>query len=201
MPSLADILQPPKRRPPNTAPAAPKAPRQSKLAKEHSISAAQESEIREAFALFSKPDPDASSKAKNPPQVIPTSAIRRALTALGAPPASAAELAELTEAVDPDGEGHARYENFVAIAALKLHARTDEARADEVAAAFLLFTRGGSERISLQTLKRVARELKENVDEQLLKDMITEANGGAGVGAGVSMEEFEEVMRRAGVFR
>ena len=137
--------------------------------------------------------------------MLPTSTLRRALAALGTPSSSPAELAELTDAIDPESEGHASYENFVAVAALKLHARTDEAARGEVEAAFGLFTRGGrgeeGERITLGTLRRVARELKEEVDEQVLKDMITEANGGAGVGAGVGMEEFEEVMKRAGVFR
>jgi len=37
--------------------------------------------------------------------------------------------------------------------------------------------------------------------EGVLRDMILEANGGAGVGKGVGREEFEGVMRRAGVFR
>ena len=92
----------------------------------------------------------------------------------------------------------------MAIAALKLHARTDEAAKGEVEAAFRLFTRGGGgegEEITLHTLRRVAKELKEDVDDQVLKDMIIEANGGAGVGTGVALDEFEEVMRRAGVFR
>lgn len=43
--------------------------------------------------------------------------------------------------------------------------------------------------------------LKEDVDEELLKDMILEANGGAGVARGVKMDEFDGVMRRAGVWR
>ena len=91
----------------------------------------------------------------------------------------------------------------MAVAALQLHARTDEAARGEVEAAFELFTRSGreGERITLGTLRRVARELKEEVDEQVLKDMIAEANGGAGLAAGVGVEEFEAVMRRAGVFR
>jgi hypothetical protein len=50
-------------------------------------------------------------------------------------------------------------------------------------------------------LKRVAKVLKEDVEEDLLKDMILEANGGAGVGQGVEKDEFEGVMRRAGVWR
>ena len=53
----------------------------------------------------------------------------------------------------------------------------------------------------MATLKRVARMLKEDVDENVLRDMILEANGGAGVGKGVEKEEFEGVMRRANVWR
>lgn len=43
--------------------------------------------------------------------------------------------------------------------------------------------------------------LKEDVDEELLKDMILEANGGTGVARGVRVDEFDEVMRNAGVWR
>jgi len=39
------------------------------------------------------------------------------------------------------------------------------------------------------------------VGEELLRDMILEANGGAGVGRGVKKDEFDGVMRRAGVWR
>ena len=47
----------------------------------------------------------------------------------------------------------------------------------------------------------LARELKEEgVGDELLKDMILEANGGAGVNAGVTMEQFRDVLGRAGVF-
>lgn len=79
----------------------------------------------------------------------------------------------------------------------------------EIDEAFRLFVGGGGERgdndrdevITLGALRRVARELKEDVAEGLLRDMILEANGGAGVGKGVKKIEFEAVMRRAGVFR
>jgi len=50
-------------------------------------------------------------------------------------------------------------------------------------------------------LKRVAASLKENVNDDLLRDMILEANGGAGVGKGVGRDDFVEVMRRAGVWK
>lgn len=56
--------------------------------------------------------------------------------------------------------------------------------------------------ITLAHLKRVATILKEeSVTEELLRDMILEANGGGGVGKGVRREEFDGVMRRAGVWR
>jgi hypothetical protein len=52
---LTSTAMPPKRR---SAPAdAPARPRPSKLAREHNISAREESEIREAFTLFSVPSP------------------------------------------------------------------------------------------------------------------------------------------------
>ena len=49
-------------------------------------------------------------------------------------------------------------------------------------------------------LKRVARELKEDISDEMLRGMILEANGGAGVNKGVGLDDFEGVMRRAGVF-
>lgn len=53
----------------------------------------------------------------------------------------------------------------------------------------------------MATLKRVAKALKEEINEEVLKDMILEANGGVGVKQGVNKDEFEGIMRRAGVWR
>lgn len=39
------------------------------------------------------------------------------------------------------------------------------------------------------------------MDEEVLKDMILEANGGAGVARGVELAEFDGVMKNAGVWR
>ncbi|KAI4140637.1 MAG: hypothetical protein LQ340_007836, partial [Diploschistes diacapsis] len=173
--------------------------RQSKLAKENNISAAEELEIKEAFSLFASPHPDYPSIKEG---AIPASAVRRVLAALGTPPSSSEELQELLEAVDPDDSGFVPYDHFIAIAALKLNNRSDDDRREEVEAAFTLFTGGsGEEKITISALRRVARELKEEVDDQLLKDMINEANGGSGLHHGVGLFEFEGVMKRAGVFK
>ncbi|KAI0502975.1 hypothetical protein F5B22DRAFT_631105 [Xylaria bambusicola] len=181
--------------------------RQSKLAKEHNISAREEREIKEAFALFAEPM-DGEKEG-----VIPTKDVRRAMVALGLPP-SKAELKEFLSIMDPDDDGHATYEPFLAICALKLHARADGDGPDsaEVDEAFRLFTGAGGnanpgvgdaavELLTLAHLKRIAMTLKQDVDEALLRDMVLEANGGAGVGRGVSKAEFEEVMRRAGAWK
>ena len=105
--------------------------------------------------------------------------------------------------LDPEDEGHTTYEPFLAVAALKIRAKDSggEVREAEVEEGFRLFTEGGEGPIRMGDLERVARLLKEDVDEQVLKDMILEANGGRGVGAGVDREGFKEVMERAGVFR
>jgi hypothetical protein len=78
---LIVCLQPAKRRPPEPAETstAPKT-RQSKLAKEHNISGAEENEIKEAFALFS--EPHEGEKVG----VIPISDVRRAMMYSSQPP-------------------------------------------------------------------------------------------------------------------
>jgi Ca2+-binding EF-hand superfamily protein len=179
------------------AAAVPKAPqkRRSKLAKENDITADEESEIQEAFTLFA--DPNAGSDSRE--GVIKSSDVRRCLIALNAPPKDNAELAELLETVDPDETGWVSYEHFVAIAALKLHAKHEdpEEMSEEVLRAYRLFTRGEEREINLNDLRRVARDLREEVPDNVLKDMIREATGG-GLG-GVGVEDFESVMKRAGV--
>lgn len=136
-------------------------------------------------------------------------------SALGIPPKDKSELSEYVSILDPEDEGFATYPSFVAICALKLHARdaTSDAHLREVDEAFALFLGGSAQMIhnkagepvetpiTMAHLRRVAAVLKEEVSDDLLRDMILEANGGAGVGRGVKKDEFESVMRRAGVWR
>lgn len=70
---------------------------------------------------------------------------------------------------------------------------------EEVEKAFRLFTGGGDGPIRLDDLRRVAEDLKEEVTEEQLRDMMEEASSGA-LGRGVSLRDFEGVMRKAGVF-
>ena len=189
---------PPKRKqPPTTSSASkPAQRRRSKLAKENNITADEEDEIQEAFALFAIQNSDQDSKET----VIATNDVRRALIALNAPPTDNAELQEILETVDPETSGWVSYEHFIAVAALKLKSKHEdpEGMNVEVLEAYNLFTKGQEREINLSDLRKVAKELREDVPENVLRDMIREATGG-GLG-GVGKEEFEGVMRRAGVF-
>lgn len=65
---------------------------------------------------------------------------------------------------------------FLEVAALKLKSRDTR---EEVENAFRLFTGGGEGPITLEDLRRIAKELKEEVTEEQLGDMIAEAVGSA----------------------
>ncbi|KAI9846983.1 MAG: hypothetical protein M1837_003339 [Sclerophora amabilis] len=215
--------------PTTTTSKSPTAPRPSKLARENNISAAEEAEIKEAFQLFATTtadDDDDNDDEQQEEEVMAIEDVRRALIALNLPPSDKQEMREILETLDPTDTGSVGYAPFVSVCALKLHARTQaddrDAQREEIEAAFGLFLGGGggaaaaksggggagggtrrSDVITMAHLRRVARELKEDekIGEEGLRDMILEANGGAGVGKGVSVEDFENVMRRAGVFR
>jgi Ca2+-binding EF-hand superfamily protein len=120
--------------------------------------------------------------------------------ALGLTPSSSEELQSILSAADPTFTGYVPYAPFLSVAAAKLRSRSDDAMSAEVDSAFQLFTRGTDGPITMGHLRRIAREMKEDLDDALLRDMILEANGGAGVDAGVSLEQFHEIMQRAGVF-
>ncbi|KAL5046117.1 hypothetical protein BDW71DRAFT_71125 [Aspergillus fruticulosus] len=190
-------MPPKKRSAPSISSSAPKKARQSKLAKENDISGEEENEIKEVFHIFSQSNEEFPNEKEG---VIAREDVRKALVALGLTPSSPKELQSILSAVDPTATGYVPYAPFLSVAAAKLRSRSDDAMFAEVDSAFQLFTRGTGGPIKLGHLRRIARELKEDLGDTLLRDMILEANGGAGVDAGVSLEQFHEVMQRAGVF-
>ena len=127
------------------------------------------------------------------------------------------EIASILSTIDPLNTGFVPFEPFLSYAAIAIHSKDDdededededgeayqeESNVEEVRAAYKLFTHGGPGPITLAHLRRVAKELREEVPDDLLKDMIREANGGvhnkSAVG-GVGLDEFESVMKRAGM--
>lgn len=127
------------------------------------------------------------------------------------------EVPSILSTIDPLDTGFVDFIPFISYAAIALHSKDDgsdedqedddefheESNEQEVRAAYKLFTHGGNGPITLAHLKRVAKELREDIPDEVLKDMIREANGGTkGKGrdvGGVGLEEFESVMKRAGL--
>ncbi|KAK5442675.1 hypothetical protein LTS15_010882 [Exophiala xenobiotica] len=186
-----------------TPASAPK-PRRSKLAKESEITAEQETEIKEAWNLFRLDDVDEYEDEKE--GVIRTGEVKDALRAQGLAPKSQTEMQDFIETLDPDSSGYVTYPHFLALCAIQMKSKTDEAKDEEVETAFNLFSPGQGlpnhePVIRLQELRKVAKTLKEDLSDDVLKAMILEANGGQGVGKGVNMEDFRAVLTRAGVFQ
>lgn len=126
--------------------------------------------------------------------------------AQGLAPRSNAQMHEFIETLDPDSSGYVTYPHFLALCALQLKSKTDESKDEEVHAAFNLFhpgpgVAGDGQVIRLHDLRAVARTLKEDVSDDVLRAMILEANGGKGVGRGVGVEDFRAILTRAGVFQ
>ncbi|OCT45426.1 Centrin-1 [Cladophialophora carrionii] len=178
--------------------------RRSKLAKDNDITAEEEAEIKEAWNLFRLEDVEGYEGEKE--GVLRTSNVQHVLRAQGLAPKNEADMQEFIETLDPESEGYVTYPHLLALCAIQLKSKTDETKVEEVETAFNLFhpSQGtGSEEqvIRLQDLRAVAKVLKEDVSDDVLRAMILEANGGKGVGSGVNMEDFRAVMTRARVFQ
>lgn len=147
--------------------------------------------------------------------------MRRCLISLNLGP-DRSELPSILSTIDPLNTGFVPFEPFLGYAAIAIHSKDNDEEDDddeengaygeredgygrneeEVRSAYKLFTHGTPGPITLAHLRRVAKELREEVPDELLKDMIREANGASRSKAnpgGVSLEEFEGIMKRAGV--
>ncbi|KAH9871210.1 hypothetical protein IAQ61_005389 [Plenodomus lingam] len=169
-----------------------------------------------AFGLFAVKHPEHEASEEG---VLRRDDVRRCLISLNLAP-DRSEVPGILSTIDPLNTGFVEFVPFFAYTAIAMHSKeegseeeeddeeykggiTDESHADEVNSAYKLFTHGGSGPITLAHLRRVAKELREDVSDDILKDMILEANGGVkgknrDVG-GVSLEEFESVIKRAGL--
>lgn len=125
-------------------------------------------------------------------------------------------MPSILSTIDPLNTGFVSFVPFLSYTAIAIHSKDqgsdeddeedeyrEESNAEEVKAAYRLFTHGTAGPITLAHLRRVSKELREDVPDDVLKDMILEANGGVkGQGkeaGGVSLEDFESVMKRAGL--
>ncbi|KAL6781515.1 DLE2 [Auxenochlorella protothecoides x Auxenochlorella symbiontica] len=144
----------------------------------------QRQEIREAFDLF---DTDGSG-------TIDTRELKVAMRALGFEPKKE-EVKKLVADFDKDGSGLIDYEEFLQVMTTKMGERDGK---EEIIKAFRLFDDDETGKISFKNLKRVAKELGENITDEELQEMIDEADrDGDGE---VNEEEFFRIMKKTSLF-
>lgn len=140
----------------------------------------QKADIKEAFDLF---DPDGTGK-------IATRELKVAIRALGFEP-TREEIRKLIANVDPEGLGKLSFDEFLDLMSVKMGEKDSK---DEVLKAFKLFDDDNTGKITFKNLKRVAKELGENLTDEELQEMIEEADrDGDGE---ISQEEFLRVMKK-----
>nr|AGS09408.1 centrin [Euglena gracilis] len=140
--------------------AAPTSTSRGKKKSRFEVTEEQRQEIREAFELF---DTDKNGQ-------IDAHEMKVAMRALGFD-VRKEEVLRLMEEVDREGTGHIGLQDFSDIMSEKIAERDPR---EEMVKAFHLFDDDHSGRISLKNLRRVARELGENLTDDELQAMIDE---------------------------
>lgn len=120
----------------------------------------QKQEIREAFDLF---DTDGSG-------TIDAKELKVAMRALGFEPKKE-EIKKMISDIDKDGSGVIDFSEFLEMMTSKMSERDSR---EEILKAFRLFDDDETGKISFRNLKRVAKELGENMTDEELQEMIDE---------------------------
>lgn len=144
----------------------------------------QKQEIKEAFDLF---DTDGSG-------TIDAKELKVAMRALGFEPKKE-EIRKMIQDVDKDGSGVIDFPEFLDMMTAKMAERDPR---EEMLKAFRLFDDDETGKISFKNLKRVAKELGENMTDEEIQEMIDEADrDGDGE---ISEEEFMRIMKKTNLF-
>jgi Ca2+-binding EF-hand superfamily protein len=144
----------------------------------YDISEQYVNDIKQAFDQF-------DSKAEG---VIESKQLKYAMRALGFEPKKD-DIKKLMEQIDKNGL--ICYEDFLSVMAKRF---TEKDTNDEIMKAFQLFDIDKSGTISFDNLKTVAKELGENLTDEELREMITEADRDGD--NEVNCQEFLRIMKK-----
>ncbi|KAF5270114.1 hypothetical protein FQA39_LY08526 [Lamprigera yunnana] len=148
------------------------------------LSDEQKTDIREAFDLF-----DTEGVGK-----IDTKELKVAIRALGFEPKKE-EIKKMISEIDPQGTGKLSFDEFLQLMSMKMAEKDSK---EEILKAFRLFDDDDTGKISFKNLKRVAKELGENLTDEELQEMIDEADrDGDGE---ISQEEFLRIMKKTSLY-
>ena len=145
---------------------------------EYGLTDDQIEELNEAFAMF-----DRAGKG-----VITTKELGTVMRALGQDPTEA-ELCDMINEVDLDGNGNIEFDEFTALMAKKMKEKDTD---DELMDAFRLFDKDGNGFITADELKSVLHNLGEKLTDEEIQMMIKDADlDGDNV---INFEEFVRMM-------
>uniref|UniRef100_A0A1B6LAR5 EF-hand domain-containing protein n=1 Tax=Graphocephala atropunctata TaxID=36148 RepID=A0A1B6LAR5_9HEMI len=150
----------------------------------YELSEEQKADIKEAFDLFDK---EGNGK-------IETKELKIAIRALGFEPKKE-EIKKMLSEIDKEESGMISFEEFLFLMTQKM---TEKDSKEEIMKAFRLFDDDETGKISFKNLKRVARELGENLTDEELREMIDEADrDGDGE---ISQDEFLRIMKKTSLY-
>ena len=139
---------------------------------------------QEAFDLF---DTDGSG-------TIDAKELKVAMRALGFEP-KREEIKKMINDIDKDGSGTIDFMEFLEMMTAKMSEKDSR---EEILKAFRLFDDDETGKISFKNLKRVAKELGENMTDEELQEMIDEADrDGDGE---INEEEFLRIMKKTSLY-
>ncbi|ORZ37717.1 centrin 2 [Catenaria anguillulae PL171] len=105
------------------------------------------------------------------------------------------EIKRMIAEIDKNGSGSVDFDEFLELMASKMAERDSR---EEILKAFKLFDDDGTGRITFKNLKRVARELGENLTDEELQEMIDEADrDGDGE---INEDEFMRIMKKTNLY-
>ncbi|XP_040823168.1 centrin-4-like [Ochotona curzoniae] len=156
----------------------------NKRAEKIELNEIQKQEIKEIFDLF---DVNGSGS-------MDLKQLKVAMQALGFEPTKE-EIKELIAEVDKGGLGTISFEDFFAFISVKMSEKDEK---EEILKAFKLFDDDDTGCITLNNIKRVAKELGENLTDDELQEMLDEADKDRD--GGINEEEFLKMMKKTSLY-